>query len=241
MDCPKCGYAMSEFDTQCPRCKRMGAGAPPQASPAGPTPSTSPAAPAAPVVPVTPVLAHPEMQSVEVYEVDMRSYLKMAALQLAILYVPTMLLVSQLGSGERSWSSTLTVVAVGYVAGLLAAAIAAWSLNAAVQWGGGLRLSLRVRQHVTASLYELRHVGPLSGLRVGLLAGLLLGLLAFLMSMITEMWLLQHGGVSAAGQEASFVGQVVVYTIGGGLGGLIGALLYNGLSALVGGIRFRMG
>ena len=25
MDCPKCGYAMSEFDTDCPRCKRLGA------------------------------------------------------------------------------------------------------------------------------------------------------------------------------------------------------------------------
>jgi hypothetical protein len=23
MDCPKCGYAMSEFDTECPRCKRI--------------------------------------------------------------------------------------------------------------------------------------------------------------------------------------------------------------------------
>ncbi len=27
MDCPKCGYAMSPFDVDCPRCKRMGPGA----------------------------------------------------------------------------------------------------------------------------------------------------------------------------------------------------------------------
>lgn len=25
MDCPKCGYEMSPFDAECPRCKRMAA------------------------------------------------------------------------------------------------------------------------------------------------------------------------------------------------------------------------
>lgn len=28
MDCPKCGYVLSPFDEECPRCKRMGAAAP---------------------------------------------------------------------------------------------------------------------------------------------------------------------------------------------------------------------
>jgi hypothetical protein len=32
MNCPKCGYAMSDFDVDCPRCKRMGTRATPPAS-----------------------------------------------------------------------------------------------------------------------------------------------------------------------------------------------------------------
>ena len=33
MNCPKCGFAMNEFDTECPRCKRLPAAAPPQSAP----------------------------------------------------------------------------------------------------------------------------------------------------------------------------------------------------------------
>ena len=49
MDCPKCGYAMSQFDTDCPRCKRMQtAPSPKQAPPPAPVyaPPPPPAQPA---------------------------------------------------------------------------------------------------------------------------------------------------------------------------------------------------
>jgi hypothetical protein len=46
MDCPKCGYAMSEFDVDCPRCKRMAAEAN-QAQAAAPPPPPEPPKPSA--------------------------------------------------------------------------------------------------------------------------------------------------------------------------------------------------
>lgn len=47
MDCPKCGYVMSELDTECPRCKRMGAAA---TAPRTPAPPVAPA-PVSPAMP----------------------------------------------------------------------------------------------------------------------------------------------------------------------------------------------
>lgn len=47
MDCPRCGYVMSEFDVECPRCARLGAQARATATlpsrparPSSPPPST---------------------------------------------------------------------------------------------------------------------------------------------------------------------------------------------------------
>lgn len=52
MDCPKCGYMMTDLEVECPRCKRIGA---PVKRPAPPSPP--PAAPAYPPVTSAPVPA----------------------------------------------------------------------------------------------------------------------------------------------------------------------------------------
>jgi hypothetical protein len=55
MECPVCGYVMSPFDDECPRCKRMAAKAPPE-------PATAPEAPPEPGPPLP--VAPPEPQPV---------------------------------------------------------------------------------------------------------------------------------------------------------------------------------
>lgn len=45
MDCPKCGFVMSDFDVECPRCKRMGENAGKQAPPAAVPPPPPPVGP----------------------------------------------------------------------------------------------------------------------------------------------------------------------------------------------------
>lgn len=52
MDCPKCGYAMTPFDTECPRCKQLAAqgrtpGATPTQHAAPPPPYANPSDPSA--------------------------------------------------------------------------------------------------------------------------------------------------------------------------------------------------
>lgn len=48
MDCPKCGFVMSDFDVECPRCKRMREKAAKEPSPAAAPPPPPPPAMAPP-------------------------------------------------------------------------------------------------------------------------------------------------------------------------------------------------
>ena len=48
MDCPQCGYAMSAFDVECPRCKRIAEKARRPSGPAAPPPHAPPAPPPLP-------------------------------------------------------------------------------------------------------------------------------------------------------------------------------------------------
>ncbi len=58
MRCPKCGYEMSDFDEECPRCKRMASETPASTDAAGMGHAQEPGTPLPPVQPVT-YGAHP--------------------------------------------------------------------------------------------------------------------------------------------------------------------------------------
>lgn len=62
MNCPKCGYMMTDLEIECPRCKRMGATMKPPAPPSPPPsfqpyPPATPTAAPAPGRPIDPALA----------------------------------------------------------------------------------------------------------------------------------------------------------------------------------------
>lgn len=70
MQCPKCGYELSAFEAECPRCKRLSPPVPPTGGP--PPPPTAFAASAQQVPPPPPAFAQPAHSPREVPE-DVRS------------------------------------------------------------------------------------------------------------------------------------------------------------------------
>lgn len=192
-----------------------------------------------------------QTQTVEVYEADYLTYARLVAVLWGIMSFPLVLLLrvalvqavpDAAGALIGGWLAGPVGLAIACLAGLVNALVAVWAFNLAAGWGGGVRMTLRARQHVVAGQHELRAIGLWSAAVLGGLWGLFASQL-LLLAVLTLLAIVMPMPDLKTGASIGLMAGM--FALGGLLFGaanwFMSALIYNLLARLMGGVRFRMG